>query len=310
VKVRGRAATTSEMIDAIIEECTAGRIAPALAVSRLLLAGTGRQTALAACERAMGHRAATEHLDDARARLLQVHDLLQHLPPESIAVASLIRGGGDGTRGADSVEEGIAQSRDFFDRAVAYSEEASVALYSLGRPELLAAATTEIVEVLDAWGLLGPEREILQIGCGIGRLERVLAGRVRIACGIDVSANMLAAASRRCAGLANVVLVRSSGRDLSVFRDGTFDLIYGVDSFPYMQAAGLSLVEKHMQEAHRVLRPRGGLVILNFSYRGDPEQDRRDVARLAERCGFEVMVSGSQPFQTWDGLVFRLQRRD
>jgi SAM-dependent methyltransferase len=287
-----------------------GRIAPALAVSRLLLAGADRQMALEACERASRRWTAMEQRNGARDRLRQVCEFLWHLPPESVAVASMIRGGGDGTRGVASLEEGIAQSRDFFDQAVAYSEEASVALYSLGRPELLAAATLEIVEMMERWGLLGPERRILQIGCGIGRLEEVLAARVRIACGIDVSANMLRAARRRCGGLANVLLVRSSGRDLSAFRDGAFDLVYGVDSFPYMQGAGLPLVEGHMREAHRILRSRGELVILNFSYRGDLEQDRRDVARLAEGCGFEVIVAGLQPFRRWDGAAFRLQRRD
>jgi SAM-dependent methyltransferase len=266
--------------------------------------------ALEACGRAARRWTAMEQRDGARDRLREVREFLRHLPPESLAVASMIRGGGDGTRGAAGLEEGIAQSRDFFDRAVATSEEASVALYSLGRPELLDAATMEIVELIDLWGLLGTERTILQIGCGIGRLEKVLAARVRVACGMDVSANMLRAARHRCAGLANVLLVRSAGRDLSAFRDGAFDLVYGVDSFPYMQGAGLSLVEEHMREANRILRSRGDLVIFNFSYRGDLEQDRRDVARLAEGCGFEVIVSGLQPFRRWDGVAFRLQRRE
>jgi SAM-dependent methyltransferase len=304
------AATNAETIDSILEQCAAGAIAPALAVSRLLLEGVDRERAVEACERGKWRWIAREGGDRAAARLEQLGELVRQASAESIAVASLIRAGADGTRNAPSVEHGIARSRDFFDRAVAYSEEASVALYSLGEPELLAGATSEVVELLERWGLLGPERAILQVGCGIGRFEKALAPHVRIACGIDVSANMLAAARRRCAGLTNVLLLRSSGRDLSLFKDGTFDLVYAVDTFPYMQGAGLPLVEDHTREAHRVLRPGGELVILNFSYRGDVGQDRRDAERLADESGFEVIVSGWQPFRTWDGVAFRLRRLD
>jgi SAM-dependent methyltransferase len=305
-----RCVADTEAFEGILEDCAAGAIAPAIAVSRLLLAGADREMALQAHQRAVRRCSLTSHEEDACARLEQVRQLLGRLTPDSIAVASLIRGGRDGTRDAPSIEAGIAMSRDFFDRAVAFSGEASVALYSLGDPELLAAATVEIVDLFEEWGLLGPERSILQIGSGIGRLEEALAARVRVACGIDVSANMLAVARRRCAGLANVLLLRSSGRDLSLFKDETFDLVYGVDSFPYMHGAGMSLVEAHVREAHRVLRSRGELVILNFSYRGRPEQDRQDMARLGNACGFDVLVAGSQPFRSWDALAFRLRARD
>ncbi len=48
--------------------------------------------------------------------------------------------------------EGIARIAGFFDRAVAQSPEASVALYSLGDPAILAAATAEILEWLEEQG--------------------------------------------------------------------------------------------------------------------------------------------------------------
>jgi ubiquinone/menaquinone biosynthesis C-methylase UbiE len=121
---------------------------------------------------------------------------------------------------------------------------------------------------------------------------------------------MLAAARRRCAGLTNVLLFRSSGRDLSLFKERTFDLVYAVDSFPYLCQSGMPLVETHVREARRVLRPRGDFVILNFSYRGDAAADRRDVTRLAAECGFDVIIDGSAPFVLWDGLAFHLRRSD
>ena len=60
-------------------------------------------------------------------------------------IADMLASGVDSDRPASSVEEGIAFCRRLFDWSVQQSPEASVALYSLGNPVLLAAATEEIV---------------------------------------------------------------------------------------------------------------------------------------------------------------------
>jgi SAM-dependent methyltransferase len=197
---------------------------------------------------------------------------------------------------------------DAFDEAVAAAPEASVALYTLGSPALMRAATQEIVEALRRWGMLGRERAMLEIGCGIGRFEEALAPALRIAVGIDVSLSMLRAARERCAALANAVFVQTSGLDLSAFRDDIFDLVLAVDSFPYLVQAGTELLARHVAEAARVLRPGGDLVILNLSYRGDLDRDRRDLAELGAGV-LEVRRDGIQGiFRLWDGAAFHLVR--
>ena len=104
----------------------------------------------------------------------------------------------------------VARCRRLFDRLVEMNAEASVALYSLGEPGLLDAATREVVDLLDQLAVLGPERHVLDIGCGIGRFERALADRVAAITGIDISPQMLQAARQRCAGLANVSFIETS----------------------------------------------------------------------------------------------------
>jgi SAM-dependent methyltransferase len=202
----------------------------------------------------------------------------------------------------------VGQWAALFDAWVKTSEEASVALYSLGDAALLETVTAEVVQLLESWELLGCDRVILQIGCGIGRFEAALSGRVQAAYGIDISAGMIAAAQRRCAVLPNVRLTTCSGRDLALFESRMFDLVYAVDTFPYLHSSGFELVAGHFQETARVLRPHGHFVVLNFSYRNSLEKDRVEIAQLAQRYGFEVLVNGAQPFQLWDGTAWRLRR--
>jgi SAM-dependent methyltransferase len=179
-----------------------------------------------------------------------------------------------------------------FDRLVAASPEAAVALYSLGDPELLDAATAEVVVLLEAWGLTAPGRRVLELGCGIGRF---LARTGAI--GVDISPAMLAEARRR---LPSAALVRSSGREIP-FADKSLDAILAVDAFPYIVQAGLAAA--HLAEAARVLRPGGELVILNYAYGSEAE-----LPTLAAAQGFAVAVAGIRPFRRWDASAWRLRR--
>ena len=224
-------------------------------------------------------------------------------------IAAMLRADVDSSKPARTVEEGIAFCERLFDWSVQQSEEASVALYSLGNPELLERATAEIVSQLDRWGVIGTDSDVLDIGCGIGRLLVALSPRVRRAVGIDVSAEMVKAAQRRCASLDNVSVIKGDGFGLAGLSDSAFDLVIAVDSFPYLRQSGYALVDRFIAEAARVLRPGGRLVILNYSYSEDDEGDEREIRELAKGGGFEVVEMGGRPFELWDGLAFRLERR-
>jgi SAM-dependent methyltransferase len=221
----------------------------------------------------------------------------------------MLRADVDTSKPAASVAEGIAFCERLFDWSVQQSEEASVALYSLGNPALLEEATAEIVVQLRAWGAVTPDTVLLDVGCGIGRLLTALAPEVRSAVGIDVSGEMVKAARRRCAALRNVTVVKGDGRGLGGLDDGSFDVVVGVDSFPYLRQSGYELVECFFAEAARVLKPGGQLVVLNYSYSEDDEADRREVRELAGVNGFEVLVAGERPFELWDGVAFCMKKR-
>jgi len=221
-------------------------------------------------------------------------------------IARMIASGVDSDRPAESVEQGVAFCRNLFDWSVAQSSESSVALYSLGNPAILDAATQEVVELLVARHWVTAARDVLEIGCGIGRFERALAPKVRTITGIDVSPRMIEQARARCAGLDNVSLLACTGYDLAPFADASFDLVMAVDSFPYLVQSGMALVERHFEEARRVLRPGGDLVIFEFSYRSEAQRDRDDVSRLAVTAGFTVRDNGSRVLSLWDGALYHL----
>jgi 2-polyprenyl-3-methyl-5-hydroxy-6-metoxy-1,4-benzoquinol methylase len=209
----------------------------------------------------------------------------------------------------DSADVLLANCAAAFDTAAALSPEASVALYSLGDPALLAAATSEIAGRMQGWGLLGSDKAALEIGCGNGRFLEVLAPGLGHVTGLDISAAMVEAARRRCSDLANVTVAQSSGRDLWTLRDASLDLVFAIDSLPYIVRCGADLVARHFAEAARVLCPSGHFLILNYSYRGDGDQDLAELLDLAAETGFSIMRAGVRDFRLWDGVTFLLQRQ-
>jgi cyclopropane fatty-acyl-phospholipid synthase-like methyltransferase len=247
---------------------------------------------------------------ELRARAKELADLTIANAAGAERIAAMLRADVDTARPARSVEEGIAFSERLFDWSVQQSEEASVALYSLGNPRLLEMATAEIVAQLERWDVITSGTEVLDIGCGIGRLLVALAPKIRSATGIDVSAEMVKVARRRCAPYGNITVIKGDGHGLTELRDESFELAIAVDSFPYLRQSGYALVERFFAEVARVLRRVGNFVILNYSYNEDDVADAAEVRTLAEQNGFDVIDAGSRPFELWDGLAFRLRKRD
>jgi len=289
-----------------IARCLSGEISPPLGMMQALVA-TGNLDRVKVALELVGARLTQRRDPEALRRCREMARLLPRNAKVRAGLRAVLRESGElFVRKRDAVEA-IEACRAFFDRAVGYSEEASVALYSLGDPFLLARATAEVVDLLHRHQLIDRERDILQIGCGTGRFEAALSLSVRTAVGIDVSPRMIEAAKRRCVGMGNVLLHETSGSDLSQFQDASFDLVYAVDTFPYLVAAGEPVVVAHFRDAKRVLRPGGDFVVFNYAYGSSAERDRAEVAERAREFGFEVVRNGEQPFSLWDGLVFHLR---
>jgi SAM-dependent methyltransferase len=266
--------------------CLAGRISPPVMLARLVLAGatsaTIRQT-LAACSEAA--------------------ELLAFLAPREAAIdrmhAMLARV--NHATGAD-----VARIAAQFDTAVAADPAASVAAYSLGDPALLEQATAEVVAWLADQHLFLDNMDVLDLGCGFGRIAAALAPRARSVLGLDISPRMIEEA-RRCHGtLRGLGFAVTEGRDLGCLPDASRDLILAVDCFPYLFQAGVA--EAHIRDAARVLRPGGALAVLNLSYAADPAPDRARALDWAADAGLVLEQDGVTPFTLWDAAAFVFRR--
>jgi cyclopropane fatty-acyl-phospholipid synthase-like methyltransferase len=104
-------------------------------------------------------------------------------------------------------------------------------------------------QVLDGLDV-SPGWRVLEIGCGVGRLVRPLAGRVARVVGVDLSEAMLARARDHCEGLPNVELVRTDG-GLDSFPDAAFDFVFSYIVFQHLPRKAYA--ERYFRDAFRVL---------------------------------------------------------
>ncbi len=129
--------------------------------------------------------------------------------------------------------------------------------------EALDATAVEFIDQLRA--TIGVDRHdiILEIGCGIGRVGKVLSRECLHWIGTDISGEMLKHAARRLRDRSNVTFVELSTVGLGEFYDNTLDVVYCTVVF-------MHLLEwdryRYVQEAYRTLRPGGRIFVDNVPH--------------------------------------------
>jgi hypothetical protein len=107
--------------------------------------------------------------------------------------------------------------------------------------------------------------------------------------------------------MSGVRFIEAAGHLLRKVQDGEVHLVFAVDSFPYIVNAGERMVGATLAEMRRVLRPDGDILLFNYSYRGDEDLDRSDVARHARAAGLALVAWEAHPFKSWDGSLAHLR---
>lgn len=123
---------------------------------------------------------------------------------------------------------------------------------------------------------------MLEIGCGIGRMTRHLAGLFGEVHGTDVSAEMIEQARQRFAGTPNVSFHETSGLDFAALPNEYFDVIFSVYVFQHVPSP--EVVRSNIRDACRVLAPGG---VFKFQV-----------------CGIDHPDYERMPKDTWTGTPF------
>lgn len=143
----------------------------------------------------------------------------------------------------------------FVDNKLSYQHPDADAFWAHGVEELdlfLASIDTTI----------GSDEHVLEIGCGVGRMTRVLAERAESVLALDVSPRMLELARHHCANLENVEWLLGDGESLAGVETASLDGCVTYVVFQHIPDPAITL--GYVREVGRVLRP-GGWAAINVS---------------------------------------------
>ena len=165
------------------------------------------------------------------------------------------------------------------------------------------------------------QMDVLEIGCGAGRVTRAFARFFGAVYAVDISAEMVRLARRAVAGYPRARVFRNNGKDLSAVRRSWWNRFgigagvqvdFAFSTMVFQHIPSREIIESYVRDVHRLLRP-GGL--FKFQVQGAPlgRQDpsdswvgatftEQDARAMAERCGFEMRFqngAGDQYYWLW-----------
>jgi ubiquinone/menaquinone biosynthesis C-methylase UbiE len=147
-----------------------------------------------------------------------------------------------------------------------------------------------------------PGDTVVDIGCGVGRLTRVLAERAAHVHALDVSAEMLAQARELNAHLTNVTWHHGDGTTLHPIEDGSADAVVSHVVFQHIPDPEITL--GYVREMGRVLRPGGWTA---FQISNDPSLHRSKIGRVDRIRAALGRAPKGQDEPEWLGSAVDLQ---
>jgi ubiquinone/menaquinone biosynthesis C-methylase UbiE len=98
--------------------------------------------------------------------------------------------------------------------------------------------------------------QMLEIGCGVGRMTRMLARIFGHVTAVDVSPTMIEEAKVSLNGFSNVSVILGDGATLSAIQDSSIDFAFSFIVFQHIPSR--EVIESYCREVYRVLKA-GGL---------------------------------------------------
>jgi ubiquinone/menaquinone biosynthesis C-methylase UbiE len=153
-----------------------------------------------------------------------------------------------------------------WDTLAASAEAASLSASGKRYEEDLRESAAPTIQNLTELVGVTAQDDVLEIGCGVGRIGHELAPLCRSWTGSDVSKNMLMYASKRLTHLSNVRLQQLHGERLNEFADASFDVLYCTNMLAHLDEIDRW---RYVEDALRVLRPGGRLFIDTIDIESD-----------------------------------------
>jgi len=117
---------------------------------------------------------------------------------------------------------------------------------------------------------LRADDDVVELGCGLGRLTRVLASRTSSVRALDVSGEMVRRAGELNEGLEDVEWLVCDGRSLTGVADASVDVFFSHVVFQHLPDPAITY--DYIRDVGRVLRPGGWA---GFQVSNDPSIHRR-----------------------------------
>jgi SAM-dependent methyltransferase len=184
----------------------------------------------------------------------------------------------------------------FIDNTVDYTSPDADEFWASGERSVDA-----ILELLGA--RIEGHEELVEVGCGIGRITRALAARAKAVVAIDISAQMLEQAKEVNPGLDNVRWLHGEGTSLAGVDDASVDGLFSHVVFQHIPDPEVTY--SYVRDMGRVLRPGGWAA---FQVSNDPRV-HRPRQPLRERLG-AIVGRGprGQSDPAWLGSAVDLDR--
>lgn len=187
---------------------------------------------------------------------------------------------------ADDTESPEGVGREVFDHyAPGYEQSVDSSIAFTGRDaSFFAERKVELlVRLQRERGLDLRDAALLDVGCGTGTTDRLLASQVRTLCGVDISEEMLVMARRNVPA----AQFRSYDGTTLPFGEGSFDVVVAICALHHVPPADQ---EHFVSELHRVARP-GGLIAI-FEHNPVNPLTRRAVRGCEFDVGVELLSAG------------------
>ena len=183
----------------------------------------------------------------------------------------------------------------FVDNRIEYKDPAEEArFWEMGREDL-----DRLLGAVDV--ALEPGWLVVEIGCGVGRLTRVISGRVSSVKALDVSSEMLAIAQNENSALGDVEWIHGDGVSLAGVGDGVADAVVSHVVFQHIPDPQITLA--YIRDVGRVLKP-GGVAALHLSNDKQVHEQKQPLGERV-RSVFGRAPKG-QAHEAWTGSAVEL----